>query len=52
MQVIKILLNNESKGKKPLNIEDNLTSIRQKITGKIDIPFVFLDEEGNEISIY
>ena len=50
MQVIKILLNNESKGKKPLNIEDNLTSIRQKITGKIDIPFVFLDEEGNEIS--
>ena len=48
-QVTKIFLNGQSLGSKPLMLEDTLTSNREILKEKIDIPYIFLDLNGNDI---
>ena len=49
-QIIKIDLNGKRIGTKPLFQEDTLTSIREKIKGKTNESYIFLDQDENEIS--
>ena len=48
-QIIKILFDNESIGTKPLSIDDNLLSIREALKDRINLPYLFLGREGDEI---
>ena len=50
-QVTKILLNGKPIGSRPLMLNDTLNCIREKIKDRIkeNIPYIFLDKEGNEI---
>ena len=44
--IIKIELDGKRIGSKPLFMNDSLTIIRGKIKGKIDVPYIFLDQDG------
>ena len=48
-QITKIELDGKSIGTKPLLLDDKLDNIRIKIKEKTDIPFIFLDKEGNAL---
>ena len=48
-QITKIELDGKSIGTKPLLLDDKLDNIRVKIKEKTDIPFIFLDKEGNTL---
>ena len=49
-KIIKIDLEGTIIGSKPLLLNDSLTIVRDKIKEKAKIPFLFLDQEGNDIS--
>ena len=49
-QIIRIELDGKIIGSKPLLANDSLSSIREKIKGKTKISYVFLDQDGNEVS--
>ena len=44
-----IIINGEPKGKKPLMLEDTLASVRENLKERIEIPYIFLDMDDNEI---
>ena len=48
-KVFKIELDGNIVGTKPLIETDNLIAIRKAIKGKVDIDYIFLDQEGNTI---
>lgn len=48
-QVTKIELNGNSLGTKPLLSDDTLDLIREKIKDRVNLPYFFLDKEGNEV---
>ena len=49
-QITKIFLNGKSIGTKPLNLDDTLTSVRDKIKDKAKVPFIFINKNGKIIS--
>ena len=49
-KLVRIQNNNKKLDELELNIESKLSNARRKLTNIIDFPFVFLDEENNEIS--
>ena len=49
--IIKIDLDGERIGSKPLMGTDTLVIIRDKIKAKTDIPYVFLDQDEKEVEI-
>ena len=48
-QIIKILFDDEPIGTKPLLLDDTLLSIREVLKDRVNLPYLFLDKEGNEI---
>ena len=48
-QVTNIEINGKIIGSKPLLMEDNLITIKEKIKNKVRSPFVFLDKSGKTI---
>ena len=48
-QIIKILFNDEAIGTKPLLLDDTLLSIRETLQDRVNLPYLFLDKEGNVI---
>ena len=48
-QITKIELDGKIIGTKPLLMVDNLIIIREKIKQKVDVLYIFLDQEGNNI---
>ena len=50
-QITKIDLDGKILGSKPLLSNDSLSTIREKIKDKVNVPYVFLDKDGNSIKI-
>ena len=48
-QITKIILNGKSLGTKPLMLEDTLTIVREKLKERINIAYIFLDKNDNDI---
>ena len=49
-QIVKIELEGKIIGSKPLLTNDSLTTIREKIKEKTKIAYIFLDQDGNDVS--
>ena len=49
-QITNIEVNGKIIGSKPLQMEDNLISIKEKIKNKVNSPFIFLDKSGKTIA--
>ena len=49
-QITKIELDGNSLGTKPLITSDTLTSIREKIKERVNVPYIFLDKNGQPIN--
>ena len=49
-QITKIELDGKIIGSKPLFNNDTLVSIREKIKEKVDVSYIFLDNDGNDIN--
>ena len=48
-QITKIELDGKIIGTKPLLMDDNLFIVREKIKQKVDVSYIFLDQDGNNI---
>ena len=51
-QITKIELDGKIIGTKPLLMSDNLFIVREKIKQKVDVSYIFLDQDGNNIEQY